>query len=269
MIGAPPFEAGPCHVSRTLPEPVPVAGDTAPVSDRGAVGATSGTRNDADAADAGPVPTALIARTVHAYVLPADNDPTTTGDKLRAPVRVVPPFELTHVARYPVIGDPFADGATNRTDAAVPDTDTATLEGAAGTPATVGAATGAEVVVATVVVDAVAVSGRQRASSAGRKPAGDTTTPFTVIQSSVTSAAAAQTRRLRRADWSDHAGFNHIPSGRRTSMCTCGTLASAPESPTKPISWPATTRAPGAVPRPKVQSRETRPSSVPGLSLFK
>ena len=73
-----------------------------------------------DGADAGLVPTAFVAVTVHVYVEPLVKEATAIG--LPDPVadRVTPPFDDEHVASYCVMSlPPSSTGAVNETDAEV------------------------------------------------------------------------------------------------------------------------------------------------------
>jgi hypothetical protein len=142
VTALPPFDDGADHDSDTEPFPaVPDTADGAPGKVAGAAGVTA-----AEAADSGPVPTALIAATVNVYAVPLVNpvtvnvvavDPVVTG------VCAVPPTYA--VTRYPVTAlPPFDDGAVhdNATcvSPAVPDT----AVGATGTAAGVTAAEAAD-----------------------------------------------------------------------------------------------------------------------------
>src|SRR5689334_14578695 len=70
-----------------------------------------------DAADAGPVPTAFVAVTVHVYVLPLSRFDTSTGLAEPVPDLAVPPFDDTHDAVYPVtLLPPLFAGPVKATD---------------------------------------------------------------------------------------------------------------------------------------------------------
>ncbi len=79
MIAEPPFDAGGVKVTDAWPLP-PVAVPTV-----GAPG-TVATVTEFDAADAGPVPTALVAVTVKVYAVPLVRPETTMGEELPVPV---------------------------------------------------------------------------------------------------------------------------------------------------------------------------------------
>jgi hypothetical protein len=59
----------------------------------------------------GPSPSALVAVTVHVYVLPFVSPPTVTGDATCVADPAVPPFPDAHAALYPVIALPPSNGA--------------------------------------------------------------------------------------------------------------------------------------------------------------
>ena len=80
----------------------------------GRPGTVNGTTT-AEATDAGPGPLPFDASTVHVYALPFDNEVTVIGDDDPFLARVVPPFDDTQVAVYPVIAEPPSNGATNVT----------------------------------------------------------------------------------------------------------------------------------------------------------
>ena len=90
MIASPPSEPGAENAISTDPFP-----RVSPVT-VGAPGTVAGT-NDPDADDAAPSPTALVATTVHVYVLPFVNDDTVTGDAVSVAVPDTPPSELSQV----------------------------------------------------------------------------------------------------------------------------------------------------------------------------
>src|SRR5262245_44551159 len=98
----------------------------------GAPGTVAGT-NAFDAADAGPVPTALVAVTLHVYVLPLVSPEITIGLEAPEPLRATPPFDDVQLALKLVIALPPSLPGVKATDAdplprvAVP------MTGAAGT----------------------------------------------------------------------------------------------------------------------------------------
>ena len=55
-------------------------------------------------------PSALVAVTLHVYVLPFVNPPTVTGDDGPTAEPVAPPFPDVHAALYPVIVLPPSNG---------------------------------------------------------------------------------------------------------------------------------------------------------------
>ncbi len=65
--------------------------------------------------EGGPVPRALVAFTVHVYVLPALKPVTVNGPALAEVVLVTPPILELHVAEYFVIGEPLLFGTPNAT----------------------------------------------------------------------------------------------------------------------------------------------------------
>jgi hypothetical protein len=66
-------------------------------------------------AEAGPVPMALVARTVHVYVVPLARPVTVMGDE--APLADPPGLQLTE---YPVIGEPPLDAGAVKVTVASP-----------------------------------------------------------------------------------------------------------------------------------------------------
>src|SRR5712691_6817563 len=129
MMALPPLEAGAFQASVTLEFPA-VA-----VSPVGAPGTVAGV-TALEAADAGPVPTALVAVTVNVYLSPLDRPVTVIG--LAVPVATWPPrAELVAsvaVTVYWVIAEPpLDDGALNDTFAEALPATAITLAGAPGT----------------------------------------------------------------------------------------------------------------------------------------
>ena len=103
---APPFDDEHAAVNPVNPLPLlpftayatrnwPAAGRVTPVTD-GACGAPSTVA--ADTADHFPTPTALNARTLHAYNFPVVAPDTTTGEPAPVPIRATPPFDDEHDA---------------------------------------------------------------------------------------------------------------------------------------------------------------------------
>ena len=94
-----------------------------------------------EAGDAGPVPTSLVAVTVHVYVLPLVRPPTLIGEVAPVLPPAAPPSLDVHDAAYDVIGLPPSLGAVNDTDTSwLP---RATL-GCAGADGSVAGTTGSE-----------------------------------------------------------------------------------------------------------------------------
>jgi hypothetical protein len=90
VIGLPPSN-GATNNTVSFPFPTPAVGCP------GAVGTVLGTAAF-DAGDAGLVPFAFVAVTVHVYVLPLESEPTTIGDDVAEFVFGAPPFDDTHDA---------------------------------------------------------------------------------------------------------------------------------------------------------------------------
>jgi hypothetical protein len=80
VIADPPLDAGAVKVTEACPLP-PVAVPTV-----GVPGTVAGV-TEFDAADAVPVPTALVAVTLKLYAVPLVNPVTTMGDEAPVPVR--------------------------------------------------------------------------------------------------------------------------------------------------------------------------------------
>ena len=105
MTGEPPFDAGGVKATTACALP-PV---TAPIV--GAPGTPAGVTLF-DAAEAGPVPIALVAVTVNVYAVPFSRPLTVIGEV--APLAVIPPGE--DVAMYEVTGEPPLEaGGVNAT----------------------------------------------------------------------------------------------------------------------------------------------------------
>jgi hypothetical protein len=114
-------------VKLTSAEPLPA---TTALTAVGAPGAPTGV-TWFEGAEAGPVPTAFVARTVNVYAVPSVRPVIVIG--LPVPVAVRPPGEAVIV--YEVIDDPCPEGAVNATVASPVAVGTApTLVGAAGVP---------------------------------------------------------------------------------------------------------------------------------------
>ena len=106
----------------------------------GASGSVAGTA-DAEAIEGEPSPSALVAKTVHVYVLPLVRPVTTIGDVPPPLVPKTPPLLDVHAAVKPVIVLPLLAGATKVTEICVLPAETVGWAGAAGTAA---GTTGAE-----------------------------------------------------------------------------------------------------------------------------
>jgi hypothetical protein len=131
VTGEPFVLAGAVHV--TVAEPFPAVALTAD----GAPGVPAGTTG-ADAADAGPVPTAFFAATVNVYVNPLERP--VIDAEVAPPVLTVVPAE--DVTVYPVIGLPPLDAGAAHVTTAVPSPAVAATE--TGAPGALGRTTGAE-----------------------------------------------------------------------------------------------------------------------------
>ena len=111
VTGEPPLLAGGVHDNVACPFP---AIAPTPVGAPGTVGADDGVTLFDDA-DAGPVPTALVAFTVNVYAVPFDS-PENTVEVTFPTVLVAPPGDAVTV--YPVTGEPPSlAGGDHDTDA--------------------------------------------------------------------------------------------------------------------------------------------------------
>ena len=108
MIMLPP-SAGATNDTVNCPFPTPAVGCA------GAAGIVLGTTG-ADAGDGALVPFAFVAVTVHVYVFPFVNDPTTTGEPGPDADPAAPPFDDTHAAPKLVMALPPSNGTTNETE---------------------------------------------------------------------------------------------------------------------------------------------------------
>ena len=100
-MAAPPLN-GAVNDTVNLPLPTPTVGCAgASGAEVGSVGVTA-----FDAGEGPLGPSALFAVTVHVYVLPFDNNPTTIDGVVPDAEPDTPPFDDAHSALYPVIGLP-------------------------------------------------------------------------------------------------------------------------------------------------------------------
>jgi hypothetical protein len=132
VIGT-PFAAPSVNDTLSGPVAVVVEPETA-FTAVGAAGATA-TITAFDAADAGPVPTPLVAWTWQVYVLPSVRPLTTIGLLGPLATPVVPPLLDVQVAVKLVMGRPLVVPAVNGTLRPAPDRVTVPIVGALGTVA--------------------------------------------------------------------------------------------------------------------------------------